>query len=121
MMSDISQIEPYLFSKSVLRTIGDKLPGKYCDLKQQWVVPYNGSSAPIVDVADVMTSVATKTFNNTEQDDKHSHFLMVQTKTEAQIESEDKVVEMIPLMVQTKTKVDNEDDDTQLSADIGWL
>lgn len=120
-MRNVDQIEPFLFSKSVARTIGEDLPGRYCDVRQQWVIPHNGTELPIVDGANTAICIGTKTSTNTETDDKQKQYLMVQTKTEAQLESEDKGMTAAGLMVQTKTKVNNETDDTQLSADVGWL
>ena len=113
--------DPFLFSKATSRITGEDLPGRYCSIHQQWVIPHAGSEAPIVDIGEATTSMGTKTLTTTEKDDVSKQLLMVQTKTEAQLESEDKTTNMSGLMVQTKTKVHNESDDTQLSADVGWL
>lgn len=113
--------DPFLFSKATPRITGEDLPGRYCSIRQQWVIPHAGSEAPIVDIGGAATSIGTKTLTTTEKDDASKQLLMVQTKTEAQLESEDKATNMSGLMIQTKTKVDNESDDTQFSADVGWL
>lgn len=120
-MDTIDCQDPFLFSKATPRITGEELPGRYCSIHQQWMVPYAGSEAPIIDIGEAATSTITKTLTTTEKDDASKQMLMVQTKTEAQLESEDKTTNMSGLMVQTKTGVDCESDDTQLSADLGWL
>lgn len=120
-MYNTTSEEPFLFSKAVPRTVGEDLPGRYCNVQQQWVVPYGDNEAPIVDIGGASTSVATKTLNTTEQDDVSKQLLMVQTKTEAQLESEDRTTTIVGLMVQTKTRVSNEADDPSFTADVGWL
>ena len=105
---------PLLVGLSVLRTGDDTLPGHYDAEQEVWVIDGYDGLKPIVEVAESLAELATKTRAEPERDDPDSlAFLELSTKTEARPERDDAADNSLMALLEfvTKTKVQQERDD----------
>jgi hypothetical protein len=105
---------PLLMNLAVTRTGEDTLPGRYDRMQDVWVIEDENGFKPIIEVAESLAELNTKTFVEREQDDPGAMaYLEASTKTEARPERDDFVhTSMLDvLQLLTKTKVQTERDD----------
>lgn len=105
---------PLLVGFSVLRIGDDTLPGHYDSAQDVWVIDEHDGAKPIVEVAENLAELATKTFAEPERDDPDSMaFLEASTKTEARPERDDvtgpSLMALIELVTKTKAMLERDD------------
>jgi len=106
---------PLLVGLSVERTGEDTLPGHYDAEQDVWVVGCPEGLKPIIEMAENIAELCTKTDVVRERDDTGSTLnLEWSTKTEARPERDDAVGTpmMALLQLSTKTRTHNERDDS---------
>ncbi|MGH6967141.1 MAG: hypothetical protein ACREE0_21870 [Phenylobacterium sp.] len=107
---------PLLTRHAVLRTAGQEIPGRYCEMRRMWVVDTGEGTRPLIEVAGQLAELVTKTRVELERDDTEDVIaLALITKTDVQTERDDEsrltsgVLELL-----TKTEVNTEQDKQDL-------
>jgi hypothetical protein len=109
MIYSASTRTPLLFSRAVLRTGSDEIPGAYCSKRHVWI----HEGAPLVLAKSALAELQTKTDSLQERDDdsQKSFAAELETKTKAQVEHEDQDFNLGLLELGTKTASQIERDD----------
>lgn len=108
MIHSASTRTPLLFSRAVLRTGSDEIPGVYCSKRHVWI--HEGE--PLVTGKSALAELQTKTETRKERDDDQKSFAAeLETKTRAQVEREDQDFNLGLLELVTKTASEIERDD----------
>jgi hypothetical protein len=109
---------PLLVKLSVARTGEDRLPGRYDDSQQVWVVDHGHGANPIVNASDELVELRTKTLSAPERDDTDA-LLELSTKNEARPERDRQdrddrpgsfsLLGMLELVTKTKAQAERDD------------
>lgn len=109
-------IEPFLIRFATDRQCdAPEMDGRYCDVRQLWVVDTEDGPRPIIEVApDTLAATQTKTSAHVESDDDDQNrgaVMETSTYTKVRQESDDQDASIGLPELQTKTDVQQESDD----------
>ncbi|WP_038013033.1 hypothetical protein, partial [Terasakiella pusilla] len=114
MPKDLVSTSPFLFQFAVNREGSTEMPGHYDSSRNVWVVNDNGTSTPLIEKAENVAELATKTKAQVEGEDMPFTITNeLRTKTEAQRKRDDEAQSIYSslLMLITKTCSAPERDD----------
>lgn len=116
-MTHTSSDRPLLTRFATERVHGEPTPGRYCQVRRQWLVEVDGEERPLTEVAGALAELNTKTKVTQETDDTDLAGALVGTKTFVQTEEDDpgRWASAI-LEITTKTEVRPEQDKQDLDA-----
>lgn len=108
--------EPFLMRFATQRSCEvQEMAGRYCEIRQLWVIDIEGVSRPIVEeAADLLAQTHTKTMTQVEADDhdqERGAMAETSTLTKVRQEADDQDASLALPEIQTKTDVQQETDD----------
>lgn len=108
-------LRPFLASRAEPRIGHAEIPGRYCPVREVWVVDTPEGDAPLIEAHHAIAEISTKTKVELEVDDTTALCLLeMATKTFAQVESEDVSMGGVGLLeITTKTSAQPETDDVR--------